>query len=64
MGNLVFAFAILIAYMYSVAIGMPDDTLKMLLVAAGGVFFGQLGPSSLDKLLPSKKSKKRGGTEE
>lgn len=59
MGNLVLAIFVLIGYLFTVKLGQPDETLKLLLVAIGGVFFGQVGPVNLTK---SKKTKD-GGTD-
>lgn len=56
MANLFLAVLVLAAYVYTIAIGAPDETLKTLLIAIGGVFFGQVVPVNLNNITKKKQS--------
>lgn len=43
----VISLCILVGYIYTVAIGKPDETLKTLLIMIGGFWFGVLGKNSV-----------------
>lgn len=57
MGNLVLAILILFGYLFTIKIGQPDETLKLLLFTIGGVFFGQVVPVNM---IGKKKNKDEG----
>jgi hypothetical protein len=55
--HLIITLAILGAYVYSLAIGHPDETSKVLLYTIVGYWFGAVG---FDKIKPGQPSSKQG----
>jgi hypothetical protein len=45
--HLIITVAIIAAYVYTLAVGTPDETLKMALIAIIGYWFGALGKDNI-----------------
>lgn len=55
MAHLLITLCILGAYVFTIHIGTPDETLKNLLLLIGGYWFGVMGKQQVDKVIQKRK---------
>lgn len=55
MAHLLITLCILGAYVYTLHIGAPDETLKNLLLLIGGYWFGVMGKNKIDSVIQKRK---------